>query len=359
MAYYPDQRYAAQFMLIQRECVLPEEAQGKIRVTEGHRVEIKDVVAVGVMPSEHMIIDALAFFGLKKPDDLIPYWHVEAGQMIGEQDLIAGKNPKRGKRLYSPVRGRVVKIENGRIIIQKMPEQIEIPAGLRGRVSDFKVGRSVTIEATGAQIQGIWGNNRRTSALMRVEQENTLRLLEDEFDLTYKGTVLVTQSSITAHELKMMQDRGLGGIIAPSMDIHLREHAQEIHGAILLTEGFGNKRMSRMLFNLFSEFDGKQITLDTYMPTRWETRYPQVIINIAASSREDRPTRPNPALALRTGMNVRVTREPYLGQTGRVMELPKTPTLLTNGLRVLSARVELIAGETITVPLTNLEVLGR
>lgn len=359
MAYYPDQRYAAQFMLIQRECILPEEAQGNIRVTEGNRVDIKDVVAVGVMPSEHIIIDALEYFGLKKPDDLVPYWHVEAGQIIGDQDLIAGKNPKRGKRLFSPVRGRVVKIENGRIIIQKMPEQIEIPAGLRGRVSALKVGRSVTIEATGAQIQGIWGNNRRTSAVMRVEKDNTVGLLEDEFDLTFKGAVLVTQSTIKADDLRVMQDRGLGGIIAPSMDIHLREHAQGLNGAILLTEGFGNMRMSRAVFNLFSEFDGQQMTLDTYMPTRWETRYPQVIINIPAGNREDRPSRPNPSLALKTGMNVRVTREPYLGQTGKVIELPKTPTLLANGLRVLSARVELIAGETVTVPLTNLEVLGR
>ena len=359
MAYYPDQRYAAQFTIISRDCVLPEESQGNIRVAEGNRVDIKDVVAAGTMPSAHVIIDGLAFFGLKKPDALIPYWRVEVGDFIDEQDLLAAKNPKRGKRLFSPVRGRVMKIEHGRIILQKQPEQVEIPAGLRGRVSNVVPGRSATIEATGAQVQGIWGNNRRTSALMRVEEDGTILQLEDEFSLMYKGVILVTQNPIGLDELKMMQDRGLGGIIAPSMDIHLRQRALDLHGAVLLTEGFGKMRMSRTTFNLFGQFDSKQVTIDTYMPTRWETRYPQVIVNISDKSREEQPTRPNPSLALRTSMNIRITREPYLGQTGRIKELYKTPTLLTNGLRVLCAQVELIAGETVIVPLTNLEVLGR
>jgi len=58
-------------------------------------------------------------------------------------------------------------------------------------------------------------------------------------------------------------------------------------------------------------------------------------------------------------MTVRMLREPNMGQTGRILDLPKSPILLDNGLRVLCAQVELVAGEQLYVPLANLEVLSR
>ena len=85
---------------------------------------------------------------------------------------------------------------------------------------------------------------------------------------------------------------------------------------------------------------------------------PEVIVNVPFK-RTDRPSRPNTMLSLRPDMNVRITREPYLGLTGRIVHLPKSPVLLDNGLRVPSAQVELVVGETVFVPLVNLEVLGR
>jgi len=56
---------------------------------------------------------------------------------------------------------------------------------------------------------------------------------------------------------------------------------------------------------------------------------------------------------------VRMIREPYMGQTGIILDLPKAPVLLDNGLRVPCAQVELVAGDKLFVPLANLEVLGR
>ena len=70
MTYYPDQRYAAEYTTIHREVTLPDEALGKIAVREGARVDVRDVVAQGLMPAEHIILDAMAFFGLRKVQQL-------------------------------------------------------------------------------------------------------------------------------------------------------------------------------------------------------------------------------------------------------------------------------------------------
>jgi hypothetical protein len=41
------------------------------------------------------------------------------------------------------------------------------------------------------------------------------------------------------------------------------------------------------------------------------------------------------------------------------MELPDTPVMLPNGLRVMCARVDIGEAETVDIPLANLEFAGR
>ncbi len=359
MAYYPDQRYGSEYTVIRREVLLPEEATGTIRAMEGRKVDVRDVVAQGIMPSRHIIIDAMEILGLKKPEDLIPLMHAEPGDTVEDQDVIAGKSVKRGKRVFAPVRGIIARVDSGRIILQEMPELLDLEAGVRGRVVRVEPGRGLTIEATGALVQGVWGNNRRVITTMRIEPEEGMTKIEaDDLVLRYKGAVVVTQNPITLASLEVLRDRGLVGVIAPSMDISLVPLAMETNAAILLTEGFGNIRMSRVILSLFEKFNEKQITLDAYMPNRWENRFPEVVVN-RTPRKDSPPRRPNPLLVLRNNMTVRVVREPFIGQTGKVVEIPKLPVQLDNGLRVLCARVELSTGEQVFVPLTNLEVLGR
>ena len=74
---------------------------------------------------------------------------------------------------------------------------------------------------------------------------------------------------------------------------------------------------------------------------------------------EERPPGLNLNATLKTGLRVRITRDPYLGQIGRIDDIPNQMLDLPNGLRVAGARVELISGETVNIPLANLELAGR
>jgi hypothetical protein len=57
-------------------------------------------------------------------------------------------------------------------------------------------------------------------------------------------------------------------------------------------------------------------------------------------------------------MTVRITRAPYAGRTGEVVEIPSNRILLANGLRVMGAYVEIGVDEIVAVPLANIELAG-
>ncbi|MBC8170165.1 MAG: hypothetical protein H7X77_00775 [Anaerolineae bacterium] len=360
MPHYPEQRYASRLMVIRREIMLPDDASGAVTIQEGKRVDIRDIIAQGVRPSRHRIIDVMAFFGLRKVSEAEKLILVNAGEAVDDVQPLAGRSATRGKRLFSPVRGIVQTIDQGRIILQEMPPIIDLEAGVRGKIAQVIPGRGAIIETTGAQIQGVWGNDKRTIATLRVEPDEGIEnIYTDQLDMKYLGAIIVTRKPLKALTFNVMADQGFTGVIAPSMDYDLRETALKANGAILLTEGFGAARMSRMAFNLFAELDGQQATLDAHQPGGWDNRRPEVIINTPGTKAGETPARPNIMLALRPGMTIRITREPYMGQTGKILDLPKSPVLLENGLRVLSAHIEFSGGEAVYVPLANLEILGR
>jgi hypothetical protein len=356
--YYPDQRYASPLTVIRREAMLPAEALGNVRTAIGKRVDVRDVVANGVIPSRYIVLDAMTFFNLLKPEQLDDLMLVKRGDVIEVDQAIAGKRKDRGKRLLSPVRGILSRVLEGRVILQEMPDVLDVEAGVRGRVIHVEPGRGVIVEAIGAQTQGVWGNGNRVIGLLRVEPSDGLESIDpDSLEQRYAGVIALTRRSLTPAAFDVIVEQSIAGVIAPSMDATLIPRTVNWPGALLLTDGFGSSRMSTVIYNMLNDFAEQVATLDAYTPSRFETRTPEVIINV--SDREAKPTPPNVMLALRENLTVRVTRDPYLGLTGKVIGLPKSPVRLPNGLRVPCAQVELVSGEKTFVPIANLEVLGR
>jgi len=315
-------------------------------------------VVRGTIPARHVIIEAAQFFGLKNPAELDELLLVEAGNAVDEQDALAGR-PKGRRRLYSPVRGIVAYIGEGRIIIQETPELIDVEAGVDGQVIEVRPGRGVVIETVGALVQGAWGNNRRALGPLQIEPEDGLEtIFGDQIEIKYQGAIVVTRRPLKALGLQVMEDQGLRGVIAPSMDADLIEQAMNASGAVMLTEGFGAVRMSAALSALFANVSGRQAMLDAYMPARGESRRPEVIMNPTGRTGA-RPPEPDKDVPLRPGMAVRLTRMPYAGQVGQIVNLPKSPCLLDNGLRVMCAQVAFASGDKVLVPLENIEIFGK
>jgi|FLYN01.1.fsa_nt_gi hypothetical protein len=354
--YYPEQRHALELTTIRRERLLPEDAIGSVEIEAGKRVNLRDVVARGTVPARYVIVEAAEFFGLRNPDQLAELMQVEIGNVVDDQDLLAARGRR---RLFSPVRGIVAYIGEGRIIIQETPELIDLEAGVDGQVIEVRPGRGVVIEMVGALVQGVWGNNKRALGPLQVEPEDGLEtIFGDQLDIKYQGAIVVTRRPLKPLGIQVMEEQGLRGVIAPSMDTDMIEQALNANGAIMLTEGFGAVRMSAALSTMFANMRGRQAMLDAFTPNRTESRRPEVIMNPTGRTAA-RPPQPDVDVALRTGMNVRLTRSPYAGQVGQVVHLPKSPVLLENGLRVMCAQVALSGGDRVFVPLANLEIFGK
>jgi hypothetical protein len=354
--YFPEQRHALALTTIRRERMLPQDAIGELEAREGERIDLRDVVARGSVPSRYVFIEALDFFGFRTPAQLDAVRLVEVGDMVDEGQIIAGKASGRGRKLLSPVTGVIAYVGEGRIIIQETPEPVELQAGLIGQVVSV---RGVIIETTGAVLQGIWGNGRLVIGTLRMEpEEGVENIFSDQIDMQFRSAIVVTRRPIKAVTLRVVSEQGFSGIIAPSMDVSLIDTATSMRAAILLTQGFSGTRMSQFTFSFLEALAGRQATLDATLPDRFEARRPEVIVNMPIKPGQ-RPRPPDVDLTLQTGLAVRLTHGERVGQVGTLVHLPKTPYLLENGLRLPCAQVQLVTGESVFVPVANIEVFGQ
>lgn len=356
--YYPEHRHLLEKTAIRRERLLPDDVGGEVVVSSGARVALRDVVARGGAPAPFALIDAAKHFGLKDPEKLYDLLEVRIGEQVIEGDLLAGENGRRGKRLYSPISGHVVEITQGHIILQESVPAIELEAGLNGSVISIRKGRGVLIEAYGAVLQGMWGNNRRGIGTIRFEPSDGIEsLYKDMIETNYRGIVIVTRRPLRLSSFSVIEDRGFSAVIAPSMEPDLIEEALDSVSAILLTEGFGSQRMSNTNAQFLEELQGRQATVDAVLPTLLESRRPEVVITVPLQPGE-RPLAPNLNAVMQVGSAVRLAGGEAAGMVGHVLSLPKDPILLENGLYVPCALVELVTGEKVHIPLANIEVSG-
>lgn len=354
---YAEQRIAAENVRIRRHVLLPDNAVGRVLVEEGQRVDVREAVARGIIPNRHIILDALDILKINSEDELNDLMMVEPNVQLKADMPIAGRDPERGRRVLAPVDGVVQRVDNGRIIFQELPKVVSLEAGVRGVVQRVYPERGVSIESTGTVVQGVWGNGRSTIATLRTEPHGGIDVMQfDELDTAYRGEIVLLNRPITEGVLRVVNERPLGGIIAPSIPSSLREEAMNLSAAIMITEGFGDFKMPQNVYTLLDEFDGTQITLEAYFPRNWEPRRPEVVITRQSSDKPQDPTAQR--TLLREGNRVRVLCEPHAGQAGRIVEVLSSPVLLENGLRAACARVNLMTGENVLVPIVDLELGG-
>lgn len=354
---YVDARYASPLMRIRREVRIPDNAIGSFDVAVGQAVDIRTRIGRAVVPARHVLIDAAALLGLKDPDALADLLLVRPNQLVSRDTPLAGRDPKRGKRVFAPSDGLVVGLDRGSIIFQERPELIDLEAGVRGTVT-LVMDRKVYVETVGSLIQGVWGNGRSVIATLRLEPTKGIDSLPVEtLDPAYKGEIVISSSPLTAQSFVVMNARGFAGVIAPSMPSSLLPLAEASPHAVMLTEGFGVARMNTAAADLLKEMDGFLATLNANRPSRGSLLRPELIVN--RSNADPNLRAPNPYEPLKVNARVRVTREPYQGQSGRVLELPRAPQLLPSGLRAPVVRLMLLStNEQVVVPLANVEAVG-
>jgi hypothetical protein len=336
---------------IQRERRLP--VAGEVLVRKGQKVNPTDVVAEGILAPEHVLLDAARGLGVsaKKADKLM---QKKAGDEVEAGDLLAGPG-RFGRRVVAPRAGTIVVAGGGQILIQVESKRHELKAALTGTVIELIPDYGVVLETVGALVQGVWGNGRVDASLLTVRMKAPDdELAPDSLDVSFRGSAVLGGHVAQAEVLTTAAELPLRGMILGSMMPNLMPTAQKMPYPIILLDGFGKIPMNSAAFKLLSTSGRREVAINAEPFSRFDNSRPEVIITLPSETPPDYPLETD---IFKPNQQVWVVRAPYKSKVGTLLAVRSGLATMPNGLRTYAADVRLESGETVAIPLANLEVL--
>ena len=244
----------------------------------------------------------------------------------------------------------------GQVLMEVGDARIELRAGLPGMVTQVIPERGVVIRTSGALVQGVWGNGRIDNGLMvsLIEKPDDV-LTADQLDVSLRGSVILGGHVRDAETLKAAAELPVRGLIISSLLSSLIIPAYQMRYPILVLDGFGMMPVNSAAFKLLTTNNKREATVNAEHFDRYSGNRPEVIIPLPISTE---PEEPNSYESFAVGQTIHMRRPPNAGVIGVISSLRPGLSTLPSGLRARAADVKLENGETVLVPLVNLEVVG-
>jgi uncharacterized protein (TIGR01319 family) len=190
---------------------------------------------------------------------------VEVGNEVEKGQLLAGNLIKAPSRISrSPIRGIVADIDvnEGTITIEPLLEELELNAWISGKVESVS-DRGCVISNKGTIIPGIWGNGEMVYGSLSINDG-------------HRGEI-VAQELTGRVDLEKFQSRGIGGLITGGL--HFKEFRETTPGfAVVLTDGFGRRKMNPVFWEQLCASSGKNVSLDPRTQLRAGVTRPRIIL---------------------------------------------------------------------------------
>jgi hypothetical protein len=324
-------------------------------VRKGQKVGATDVVAEARLNPEHLLLDVAR--GLKlseeKADQAI---QCKPGEKVAEGDVLAGPVGLAKRVVRATKNGRVILTGGGQILLEVENQPYEMKASIPGTIIELLEGRGAIVEATGALIQGVWGNGRIDFGLMHVLANSPDEILTpDRLDVSLRGSIVLAGHCNSIEILKAASELPLRGMIFASIDIAIVSTAAKMRLPIVVIEGFGNIPMNSVAFKLLTTNDQREVAVNAEQWNPFLGTRPEIFIVLPAAGELPQPPE---ALEFSEGQQVHIVRAPYTGKIGTIVEVRPGTTILPNGLATQAALVQLEGSESALIPLANLEVLA-
>jgi hypothetical protein len=338
---------------LRRERLLP--VPGRVTARLEQKVTPLDVVAEAHYGQEHLLIDVARTFGIL-PEAAQRLIQVKAGDIVNKEQPLAQRMGLVPQILHAPGYGRVILVGSGHILMENGEETYELRARIPGKVTRLIVERGVEITFNGALVQGVWGNGQMGLGLMMQVITSPDDLLSvNQIDISLRGSILLAGHCNDAVVLQAAGDLPVRGMILGSLSPSLIPLAEQMNYPIIVVDGFGQKPMDNVAYNLLTTNAKREVTINAE-PFDWQSGIrPEILIPMPVA--EEPPLLRNEE-TFAPDQEVRLTRAPHAGATGTLSKLIPGLTVIPSGLRVAVAEVRLGSGEQVVVPLANLEVLG-
>jgi hypothetical protein len=338
---------------ITRERLLP--VAGRVTARLNQKVGPTDVVAEAAWAREHVLIDVAGALRLSIPaaDRLL---RCKVGDTLPASAEVAVGTGLFPKTVRTPKEGKVIAAGGGQVLLETGETSLQLRAGLPGNVIEVVPERGVVIKTVGALIQGVWGNGRiETGMMVNLAEKPDGVLTSARLDVSMRGNIILGGMCKDAETLQTAAEVSVRGLILSSLFPSLLPLASKMRFPIMVTDGFGSLPMNSAAYRLLSTNAKREVTLNAEPYDRYTGARPEVIIPLPVTTE---PASPRNVEDFAAGQTVRMRRPPSVGAIGTLVTLRPGLTLLPSGLRAPSADVKMETGETVIVPLVNLEVVG-
>lgn len=330
-------------------------AEGRVLVRPGQKVTPADVIAETTVRQKHSILDVAAELGIP-PSRADSALKVKRGQKINKGDILGESSGIFGREALSPLEGLVVATGGGKIVLETGGAALQIRAGLAGTVSQVIENRGAVLRASGALIQGAWGNGKMDSGiLISLIKQADDPLTAAQLDVSLRGSILLGGHVADLKTLQSAAEMLVRGLILASLAPQLLSAAQQAPYPILLLEGFGKRPMGAQAFKLLSTNLKREISVNAESFNRFKGSRPEVFISLPVGQE---PPEPRDIESFAPGQTVRINWLARPAQSGTLTQLYAQPTQLPGGISARCAQIRLETGEVVTAPLSNLEALG-
>ena len=337
---------------IRREQQLP--VPGAVLVRMNERVQAGDVLAEAEPAARYYNLDLARALGVSAKE-AVQHVRRERGERVDAGDVLAGPAGVTRRTLRAPSAGEVVGLQDGRLIFEGRGSVVALRAAFAGVVVGTDGVQSVTLEATGALVQAVWGNGKQDTGVMRqIASTGGDKLEPEQFDLSLRGAVLLAGMCSDPSALQQAAELSVRGLILGSLAADLVPVARRLSFPVLVTEGFGEIPMNSAAFSLLTTNVGREVTVDGRTGGPYSLQRPEAIIPLPAARQV---ALPDEVVLINPGVRVRVVQAPHMGAVGVVREIPARAVAYPRGVLARSARVELEGSGPAMIPLANLEIL--
>ena len=239
--------------------------------------------------------------------------------------------------------------------MREPPIPVEIKAYIDGSIIEVFPDKGVVVETYGTYIQGIFGVGREAVGTLNVVVDSPdVPLTQDAIQTSHRDKILVGGSIVGNDTLQEAVRQGVKGVVVGGInDTDLRKllgyelgvaitGSEEIGITVIITEGFGQISMAERTFNLLKDQEGMQASINGATQIRAGVVRPEIVIPFEKHEQSHQSTAESGVLEVDTP--IRIIREPYFGQLGRVSALPFELQQLETEANVRVLEVELDDG---------------
>ena len=356
---------------VRKERRLP--IKGEVKMKKGDIVQADDIIAKTNLPGNVHMVKVANRLNIS-PADIHDVLTVKEGDDLKKGDMVAETQGLFGffkSELRSPVSGQVESISDvtGQIVMREEPLPVEVDAYVSGTISDIITDEGVVIESNAAYVQGIFGiggEARGDLEIISISREDELRI--EDINESHSDKIIVGGSFVSIEAYKKALKLNVRGIVVGGFNYFDLEEVlgyrlgvaitgtEDLATSLVVTEGYGNIKMSDRTFELLKTHNGKFVSINGATQIRAGVIRPEIVIPLKENDIPNDNDVDKERLGIEEGSLVRVIRAPYFGKIGNVTGLPPELQQMESETMVRVAQVN-IDGDDIIIPRSNLEML--